>query len=167
MQKHYLLPILMVVALFMSVQPVAAANKVTGKLTVAGKTHEIKYGYAYAQAGFFDEAKDDVVVVLCDAAIPEAAQRDMSERRQLIQAGKLHCVQHTINASQKVINYRVQHQAFGMPETGSGTEHVFESKLMEPKKIAGRSYTKSPRKSFKDIPYTYNIEYELDISPKK
>ena len=35
------------------------------------------------------------------------------------------------------------------------------------KTIAGRARTKSPQKSFKDVPYTYDITFSAAIEPKK
>jgi len=145
----------------------AESNHAKGLLTVDGKPLIITQAYAFAQKGFFDPTKDDVVILLCDAAVPPEAIRDPFARRDLVKAGKLHCVQQTINSQHEVINFKVEHSRFGMPETGGSTEHVFESRDFDATKISGRAYTKSPQKSFDDVPYTYDITFNATVKPKK
>ena len=146
---------------------VFAENQVKGTFTVDGKPTEITKVYAFAQKGFFDPAKDDVIVLMCDATVPDAGIRDYFERRDLVKAGKLHCVQQTINSEGQVINFKVEDSRFQMPESGGSTEQLFEKKTRDDKMIAGRAYTKSEQKSFEDIPYTYDITFTAAIEPKK
>jgi len=143
----------------------AAAAEVSGQLVVGGKTAKITHAYAYTTKGFFDPKKQDVVLVLCSAEVPADAVRDSMERSDLAKAGKLACIEQTINTEKQVINYKVQHQSFGMPESGGSTEHVFEAKTFDGKTIAGRSRTKSPQKSFDDVPYSYDVTFSLPIAP--
>ncbi len=148
--------------------PVAAQNQVEGKLEVDGKPVAITQVYVYAKEGFFDKKKQDVVVLLCDAAVPAPAVRDVFAYKDLIATGKVHCVRQTIDADKQVINYDVGHQRFGsLGENGGSTEHVFEAKTFDGKTIAGRARTKGPQKSFKDVPYTYDITFSAAIEPKK
>jgi hypothetical protein len=148
--------------------PVAGQNQVEGKLEVDGKPVAITQVYAYAKEGFFDKKKQDVVVLLCDAAVPTPALRDVFAYKDLVAAGKVHCVRQTIDADKHVINFDVGHERFGsMGENGGSTEHVFEAKTFDGKTIAGRAWTKSPQKSFKDVPYTYDITFSAAIEPKK
>jgi hypothetical protein len=150
------------------ITPVAAQNRVEGKLDVEGKPVAITQVYAYAKEGFFDKKKQDVVVLLCDGAVPAPALRDVFAYKDLIATGKVHCVRQTIDANKQVINYDVGHQRFGsMGENGASTEHVFEAQTFDGKTIAGRARTKSPQKSFKDVPYTYDITFSAAIEPKK
>ncbi|MGE5232781.1 MAG: hypothetical protein ACM3OB_01630 [Acidobacteriota bacterium] len=143
----------------------AAAAEVSGQLVVGGKTVKITHAYAYATKGFFDPKKQDVVLVLCSAEVPADVVRDSMERSDLAKDGKLACIEQTINAEKQVINYKVQHQSFGMPESGGSTEHVFEAKTFDGKTIAGRSRTKSPQKSFDDVPYSYDVTFSVPIAP--
>lgn len=154
-----------VLALWMA--PLAAQNRAEGKLEVEGKPVAITQVYAYAKEGFFDKKKQDVVVLLCDAAVPAPAVRDRFAYKDLVAAGKVHCVRQTIDADKHVINFDVGHQRFGsLGENGGSTEHVFEAKTFDGKTIAGRAYTKGPQKSFKDVPYTYDITFNAAIEPK-
>jgi hypothetical protein len=153
--------------LALCIAPAGAQNHVEGKLDVDGKPVAITQVYAYAKEGFFDKTKKDVVVLLCDAAVPAAAVRDHFAYKDLVEAGKVHCVRQTIDANKQVINFDVGHQRFGsMGENGGSTEHVFEAKTFDGKTIAGRARTKSPQKSFKDVPYTYDITFTAAIEPK-
>jgi hypothetical protein len=145
----------------------AAENSVRGELVVDGKAVEITHVYAWAQKGFFDEKKQDVVVVMCDAPVPPEALRDPFARRDLVKAGKLRCVEQTIDAGGQVINYKVEHSRFGVPEGGGSTEHVFEAKTFDGKTAAGRSRTRSPCKSFDDVPYSYDVTFSAAIEPLK
>jgi hypothetical protein len=145
----------------------AESNHAKGLLTVDGKPLTITQAYAFAQKGFFDPTKDDVVVLLCDATVSPEAVRDPFARRDLVTAGKLHCVQQTINSEHQVINFKVEDSHFKMPETGGSTEQVFEPKDFAATNISGRAFTKSPQKSFDDVPYTYDITFNATIEPKK
>src|ERR1700675_2017555 len=78
----------------------AAQNSVQGKLEVDGKPVPITQVYAYAKEGFFDQKKQDVVVLLCDAAVPAAAVRDPFAYKNLVAAGQVHCVRQTIDTDQ-------------------------------------------------------------------
>jgi hypothetical protein len=144
----------------------ALADQAKGVFTVDGKPVTITQVYAYAKKGFFDAAKDDVVVLLCDAPVPPAAVRDDFARGDLVKAGKLHCVRQTIDADKHVINYKVEHSRFGMPESGGSTNQVFEATAFDGKTAAGRSFTKATEKSFDDVPYTYDITFSAAIGPK-
>ncbi len=145
----------------------AAGAHVDGQLVVDGKPVRMTNVYAFAQKGFFDENKQDVVVLFCDAPVPPAAVRDPLARNELVKSGKLHCVEQTIDESGQVINYKVQHARFGVPEGGGSTEHVFEPKTFDGRTAAGRCRTKSPQKSYDDVPYEYDMTFQAPIEPKK
>ena len=147
--------------------PVWSENHAEGTMTVDGKAVPITSVYAHAEKGFFDEKKQDVVVLMCDVPVPEDAVRDRSARLDLVKSGKLHCVEQTIDNDKQVINYKVQHSRFGMPESGGSTFHVFEMKTFDGKTIAGRSRTTSPQKSFDDVSYSYDITFGAAIEPLK
>jgi hypothetical protein len=155
------------VALAACVTPAAAASHASGSLIIDGKPVEITQAYAYAHKGFFDPKKQDVVVLLCDAVVPAAAVRDDFARAGLVRAGKLHCVEQTIDADKQVINYRVETNRFHRPEGGASTEHVFEAKTFDGTTVAGRSRTKSPQKDFDDVPYSYDVTFSAPIEPMK
>ncbi|TAN40663.1 MAG: hypothetical protein EPN25_06960 [Nitrospirae bacterium] len=151
--------------LAVNVVPAGAENTAKGKLTVDGKTVEIKHVLAYSQPGFFDKKKKDVVVLMCDAPVTvEVAKEPMGIYDQ-VKAGKLHCVRHTIDADKKVISFEVSHNRFKMTVGGGSSFQVFEPKAVTGSSISGRSFTKSPQKSgFDDVSYSYDITFSADIS---
>ena len=143
----------------------AAEDSARGSLVVDGKPAAIAHVYAWARKGFFDEKKQDVVVLMCDAPVPPEARRDPFARADLVKAGRLRCVEQTIDAAGQVINYKVEHSGFGVPEGGGSTEHVFEAKTFDGRTAAGRSRTRSPQKSFDDVPYSYDVTFSAAIEP--
>ncbi|MCX6552100.1 MAG: hypothetical protein NTY02_14055 [Acidobacteria bacterium] len=148
-----------------SASPASAESAAKGTLVVNGMPVEITQAYAYTQKGFFDEKKLDVVVLLCDAAVPDAAVRDVFARNSLITSGTLHCVELVINADRQIISFRVQHQRFGQrPPGGGSTEHVFDAKTFDGKTAAGRAHTTSTQMSFDDVPYSYDITFNAAVA---
>ncbi|MFI5293863.1 MAG: hypothetical protein ACHQ0Y_02425 [Thermodesulfovibrionales bacterium] len=157
-----------VTAFSLLTQHAAAGDGAKGKLVVDGKKVEITQAYAYAEKGFFDNEKQDVVVLLCDAPVLPAAVRDFFARKELIDSGKLHCVEQIINSEKQVVNFKVHDKSFGSrPPSGGSTEHVFDAKTFDGITVAGRSYTKSQQSSFDDIPYSYDITFSAPIGPMK
>ncbi len=152
---------------FAFLAPLSVQANAQGTLTVEGKPIQITQVYAFAQKGFFDPQKDDVVLLMCDTVVPPAALRDTFFRNDLVKAGKLHCVEQTLNSEKQVINYKIQDSRFKKPESGGSSEQVFEASTFDGKNIAGRAHTKSPQKSFDDIPYSYDITVSTSIEPKK
>ena len=151
---------------FFCVGAAHAENHAQGNLTVDGKPTAITQVYAFAQKGFFDPAKDDVVLVMCDAVVPPAAIHDYMARSAIVKTGKLNCIEQTINSEKQVINYKVQTSRFGKPEGGGSTEQVFDATTFDGKTVAGHAHTKSPQKSFDDVPYSYDITVSAAIEPK-
>ncbi len=166
MEKSFAAFIAVCLSLAISGLPAAdAENLARGRLMVDGKAIEMTQVYAYAQPGFFDKNKQDVVVLMCDVPVPAKTVRDEFEILKLIETGKLHCVRQIINSEKQVINYEVMYKSFGMRESGGSSYHVFEAKTLDSGKIEGRSRTTSPQKSFRDIPYSYDITLAASIEP--
>ena len=136
-----------------------------GKLTVAGQTVKLTQSYAYLTKGFFDEKKDDTVVLLTDRALTDAQIRDGFALRHLSEEGKLSFIQETINGTGQIINFTVGNKAFKMSPSGGSTEHVFEGKR-DAKTISGKVSTKGPQEFF-GTKYEYTATFNTPIQPKK
>jgi hypothetical protein len=147
--------------------PAAAQNKIDGSLVVSGKTIKLTHVYAYATEGFFDPAKLDTVVFMADAEVAPKVLRDDFALGDLVKTGKLHYVRQTINTEGQVINFALGHESFQPHENGASTEHVFEPKTFDGKLIAGRARTRSPQKSFDDVPYSYDVTFSAAVEPKQ
>jgi hypothetical protein len=155
----------MAVALVVGPSAVARAG-VSGELVVDGKPIKIATAYAYAVKGTFDPKAQDVVVVLCDVAVPPAAQRDADARIKISKEGKLHCVEQTIEADKTVLGFAVLHERFEPFLRGSSSYHKFEAKTFDGKTVAGHSRTSRPE-SFGNVPYSYDITFSVPIAPLK
>ncbi len=137
-----------------------------GKLTVAGQTTKLTQAYAYSTKGFFDEKKDDTVVLLTDRAITDAQLRDGFALRHLAEEGKLTFIQETINAAGQIVNFTVGNKAFKMSPSGGSTEHRFEGKL-DNKSIAGKVFTRGLQESFGGTKYEYSATFQAPVQSKK
>jgi hypothetical protein len=154
------------VSLLLVLLTASAADVPTdGKLTVAGKPTKLTQVYAYATKGFFDEKKDDTVVVLADRPIADAQIRDGFALRRLAEEGKLCFVQETINTTGQIINFTVGHNGFKMAPSGGSTEHVFEGKL-DAKSVSGKVFTKGAQEFF-GTKYEYSATFQTAVQPKK
>ena len=143
-----------------------AAAPVDAKLTVDGQSTKLTQVYAYATKGFFDEKKDDTVVLLTDRAIPDAQLRDGFALRRMAEEGKLCFVQETINSGGQIVNFTVGHKAFKMSPSGGSTEHRFEGKL-DGKSVAGKVYTRGLQESFGGMKYEYSATFRTPVLAKK
>ena len=137
-----------------------------GKLTVAGQTTKLTQVYAYLTKGFFDEKKDDTVVLLTDHPITDAQLRDGFALRRLAEEGKLSFVQETINAGGQIVNFTVGNKAFKMSASGGSTEHRFEGKL-DAKTASGKVFTRGLQESFGGTKYEYSASFQVPVQPKK
>src|ERR1700690_3504629 len=107
----------------------AAEGKADGKLTVNGKSTEMKYAYASAGPGFFDKTKEDVTVIVSDVPLDAKALEDQFERIHMADAGKLHAFEITIDAEGKPISTAFRHNGFKGPSpSGLSSEDVFTEK---------------------------------------
>lgn len=159
-------------SLFLGVSALQAApvtqGHAEGNLVVKGKAIAITQAYAYMETDAFNASKQMTVLLLCNAPLDAAAVGDRFEkvRNELVDAGKLSCVQQRIDSGKHVINFGARDKGFGArkPDGGS-TEHVFEVTTLNGEAIAGRAHTKSPQMSFDDVPYSYDITFSAAIEP--
>jgi hypothetical protein len=81
-------------------------------------------------------------------------------------AGKLHCLEVTIDAAKAPISVTLRHSALKMPQSGGSSYEVFEAKTFGGKTIAGRFYRRQQGMTFDDVPYTYDVTFEAPNAPK-
>jgi hypothetical protein len=149
--------------------PLAAqqAGTANGTYTVAGKTTKLNVSYAIARKGFFDEKKEDVLIILSDVALPQAALNDQFERMHMARDGKLHAVELTVNSEKQVTSGTLLHEAFvkyqgSVSATGM---HQFDAKTFDGKTAAGKLSTSRPS-DFQDIAFAYSATFEAPIYRK-
>ena len=127
-----------------------------GKLTVAGQTTKLKQTYAHSTKGFFDEQKDDTVVLLTGRAITDTQLRDSFALSRLAEEGKLSFVQETMIAVGQIVNK--------MSPSGASTEHRFEGKL-DGKTVSGKVYTRGLQEDFGGTKYEYTASFQAQVQP--
>lgn len=149
--------------------PLAAqqAGTADGTYTVGGKTTKLTYAYAMAKKGFFDETKEDVLVILSDVALSQAALDDQFERMHMARDGKLHGLELTVNSDKQVTSGTLLHEAFvkfqgSVSATGM---HQFDAKTFDGKTAAGKLSTSRPS-DFQDIAFQYQATFEAPIYRK-
>jgi hypothetical protein len=144
----------------------AEMGKADGQLIVDKKPVKLAFAYAFAQPGFFDKSTEDVKVLLTDVSLEGKALDDEFERINLVKSGKLHCIEIVIDAKKQPISVTIRHPSFKITESGGSTEDVFEAKTFDGKKIEGRAFRKSPGKSFDDLEFTYDVNFNAPIVKK-
>jgi hypothetical protein len=144
----------------------AAEGKAEGKLTVAGKSTDMKYAYASAGPGFFDKAKEDVTVIVSDVPLDAKALEDEFERIHMADAGKLHALEITFGADQKPISTAFRHNGFKQSSpSGLSSEDVFEKKTFDGKTVKGRYKSAKPHDFF-GTTYSFDVAFKADITRK-
>ena len=150
---------------FLTLAMASAQSSADGKFTVEGKVLKLSQVYSYSTKGFFDEKKDDTIVLLTDRPLTDAQVRDSFGLARMAREGKLAFVQETINAAGQIVNFTLGHQAFKAPPSGGSTEHVFEGKL-EGKTISGKVHTKGAQ-TFFGTKYEYEATFKSPLMAKK
>jgi hypothetical protein len=120
-----------------------------------------------AKKGFFDEKKEDVLVILSDVALSQAALDDEFERMHMARDGKLHGLELTINSDKQVTSGTLLHEAFtefqgSVSATGM---HHFDAKTFDGKSIAGKLST-SGKNDFRNITFEYQATFQAPIYRK-
>lgn len=155
---------LSLVATFGAAAAPAGEGTASGSLTVAGKTIPLRYAYARAQKGFFDNAKEDVLVILSDVPISEAALADEFARHHLAEEGKLHAVEVVLDADHQPIGGGLLHEAW--KKTGGYVSvsgmHVFTSKTFDGKVAEGTLGMKKPSE-FMGNTFAYEATFSAPV----
>lgn len=149
-----------------SPRAIAAEGRAEGKLTVNGKTTDVKYAYAFAEPGFFDKTKEDVTVIVSDVPLDAKALEDQFERMKLADAGTLHAFEITIGADAKPISTSFRHNGFTKASpSGLSSEDVFEKKTFDGKTVEGRYKSAKPHEFFGNT-YAFDVSFKADITRK-
>src|SRR5450759_4356444 len=150
----------------MAPRAAAAEGKAEGKLTVAGKSTDVKYAYASAGPGFFDKTKEDVTVIVSDVPLDAKALEDEFERIHMADAGNLHAFEITIDAEVKPISTSFRHGGFTKASpSGLSSEDVFEKKTFDGKTVEGRYKSAKPHDFF-GTTYSFDVTFKADITRK-
>ncbi len=121
-------------ATLLALAPALQAGEAKGKLTVNGKTWELKHAYAIGHPGDFDKTKEDVDILLTVEPIPESDLGDMMP-------GRGPRVSITLDAEKKLTSGNVFYEGGNL---SSNSGHEFTLKVFDGKRAEGRLYTKGP-----------------------
>jgi hypothetical protein len=150
----------------MAPRAAAAEGKAEGKLTVAGKSTDVKYAYASAGPGFFDKTKEDVTVIVSDVPLDAKALEDEFERIHMADAGKLHAFEITFDADAKPISTSFRHKGFTKASpSGLSSEDVFEKKTFDAKTVEGRYKSAKPHDFF-GTTYAFDVSFRAEVTRK-
>lgn len=142
----------------------AGSGTASGKLTVAGKTTPLAYAYARTQKGFFDKTKEDIVVILSDVPIPEAALEDEFARQHMAEEGKLHAVEVTLNSEKQAVSGGLLHQAFS--KTGGYVSvtgmHEYKATVFDATRVAGTLGMTKPD-DFMGVTFVYTATFDAPV----
>ena len=144
--------------------PGAEDGTAKGTLIVAGKTTPLTYAYARAEKGFFDNTKEDILVILSDVAIPEEALSDPFGRHKMAADGKLHGIEVVLNSEREAISGGLFHEAFTETQgfvsvTGM---HDFQAKIFDGKIVEGTLSTRKPD-TFMKKTFEYTATFSASV----
>ncbi len=136
----------------------------SGQLTVAGKTTPLAYAYARAEKGFFDPAKEDILIILSDVPIPEDALADEFARHHLAAEGKLHAVEVTLSSDREPVSGGLLHEAFSQTQgyVSVAGMHRFEPKTFDDKLVEGRLSMSKPSE-FMEKSFQYDATFRAAV----
>ncbi|MDX1701994.1 MAG: hypothetical protein R3250_15315, partial [Melioribacteraceae bacterium] len=132
-----------------------------GNLIVKNEDIQLKYAYAIAQEGFFDETKEDILVIITDYPLQQEEIEDSFERKKLMEEGKLHGLEVVINSDKNPISATILHNAFKAPPSGRGYEKL-ELITFSENEIEGNIFTIKINEFF-DVAYEYDATFKAKI----
>jgi hypothetical protein len=150
--------------------PAWAGGTAKGAITVAGKKLTLSNVYAYAQTGFFDKTKTDVVVILSEIPIPAAdghTPDEVARNQFALEATVQQFLSVTLDSAGQIISLRPQHKAFKVVPSGASSNFLFEKKVHDGKLVSGRVYSKVPQKGFDGEIWEFDVTFEAAVAPKK
>jgi hypothetical protein len=128
--------------------PAAAGEQgtATGTLTLGSATAQLTHAYALARPDTFDKTKENVLVVLSDAAIPDDALWEDFPGLKLAAAGKLHAIQVELNADRSVKSAAILHEVFVDSQSFQGIEApAFRVATFDGKTVEGKLFSNAPQ----------------------
>jgi len=133
------------VVLLLAAAAVADDGVATGKFTLGGKSVALTHAYAVAQPDSFDKSRENVLVVLSDAPIPNDSLWDDFHGIKLAATGQLHAILVVLNADRTIKSAAILHNAFPDSDSfyGLPTPNV-ELKTFDGKHVNGKLSSGKP-----------------------
>ena len=132
--------------------PALSAGEAKGKLTVDGKTWELKYAYAIGHPGDFDKTKEDVDILLTVEPVPDGDLGDMMP-------GHGPRLSITLDAEKKLTSGNVFYEGGNL---SSNSGHEFTLKVFDGQRAEGRLYTKG-KVTGAGTTFQYDATFAADV----
>lgn len=142
----------------------AAGGTASGKLTIQGKTFELKHVYAMEAADPFDKSQNVVQVLVTSDPVPEDARGDSSLMMDLYSAGKFHGVRCEYKPDGSGVSIGVLSNAYDGSISVSRSGDPYKPKVLTPKRIEGGLTMEESTLG----PWTYSFDFTFaaDIAPR-
>lgn len=135
-----------------------------GTVTVNGKTFPLRHVYAIRGPAFSDEKQEEIKIVLSDTPITPAELEDDFAILKKGRSGKLHAVVARLDMEGHAGTGELYHSLLGELSMALYGEHVFESKVFDKQRVAGRLHMPEPRES-SGATYTYDAKFDVAVQP--
>jgi hypothetical protein len=133
-----------------------------GTVTVNGKTFPLRHAYAIRGPAFHDEKNEEVKIVLSDVPITAAELEDDFAILKKGHSGKLHAVVARLDLEGNAQTGELYHSLLGELTMALYGDHVFQAKVFDKQRVAGRLYMPEPRES-SGATYTYDAKFDLGV----
>jgi len=137
------------------------ASVTAGFLTANGQKAELKYAVAYEIDSTTEPGFMDVVVVISDRQITDAAARDREKLETMAKNKELAGLRVVINPDAKVISAEPLHSAF-KSFIGSALWVKWEPSAYDEKQVAGRFFTEGMQNEFGQK-WQYDVTFSAPI----
>jgi hypothetical protein len=143
----------------------AAPGTATGKLTIQGKTFDLKHAYANEVPDGFDKSKNAVQVLLTSAPVDEEAVTDSGLLMDLYGDGKFHGLKCEFRPGDSAVNIQVLSNLLGgsisLSKSGGDVPmpHVFTATRIE-------GAVNHPESTLGDWTYSFEANFAADITPR-
>jgi hypothetical protein len=140
---------------------------VNGRLTVNGKTVQLKYGYAAQREDPFDKKKKATQLLVTDQAIPADAASDDFKLMEVRDKQKLNGVMILITDDKRIVSGAVYSPLLKKMSFISGVGmQKLELTAYAKDRVAGRVWLEKPDDFFDNI-YQYDITFDVPVGAQK
>jgi hypothetical protein len=140
------LAVFLLASLLFAAATLGGEGTAMGRLTVGGKTTPLTHSYALARKDTFDKGKENILIVLSDAAIPEETLWDDFPGLKLALAGQLHAVEVQLASDKSVTSGGIAHEAFTESQGYFGTASPeFRAKTFNGTLVEGKLFSGEPQ----------------------
>lgn len=146
---------ILTIGLLLAVLASAADGTASGRLTIQGKTFELKHVYAREVADPFDKAANVVEVVITSDPVPEEARGDSGLMMDLYRSGKFHGVKCEYRPDGSGVGVVIMSNAYDGSISVSRSGDSYAPKVLTKERIEGALVWEESTLG----PWTYSFEF--------